>query len=102
MIASDLACTVVALGFVLTLVSRQTWLLYFLSALLTFATPFFQSGRLAILPRRECDGTGRTRSIESRAVTSLAFTADSCLHRRPRSYNNWFAGYYDLELLHRR
>lgn len=51
MIASDLLRGVIAVCFVLTLTYRQSWLLYMLSALLTFASPFFNSGRLAILPR---------------------------------------------------
>jgi MFS family permease len=51
MLASDLLRCVIALGFVLVLTHQQTWLLYALSALLTFASPFFTSGRSAILPR---------------------------------------------------
>ncbi len=50
MIISDLMRFVVALLFVATLTYRQTWLLYVLSALLMFASPFFTSGRAAILP----------------------------------------------------
>lgn len=50
MIASDLIRFVVALGFILTLYYRETWLLYALSALLMFASPFFTSGRISILP----------------------------------------------------
>ena len=51
MIASDLIRAVVALGFMLTIPpSRTTWLLYPLSALLMVASPFFTSGRSAILP----------------------------------------------------
>ncbi|HXR76711.1 MAG TPA: MFS transporter, partial [Bryobacteraceae bacterium] len=50
MIASDLIRGVVALGFILALGSRQTWPLYVLSALLMLASPFFTSGRSAILP----------------------------------------------------
>ena len=50
MIASDLIRAVVALGFILTLHRHDTWLLYLLSALLMFASPFFTSGRSAILP----------------------------------------------------
>ena len=50
MIASDLIRAVVALGFILALSRRDTWLLYLLSALLMFASPFFTSGRSAILP----------------------------------------------------
>lgn len=51
MIASDLIRAVVAAGFILTVDGRHTWLLYLLSALLMFASPFFTSGRAAILPR---------------------------------------------------
>jgi MFS family permease len=51
MIASDLVRAVVALGFVLTVHQPKPWLLYVLSALLMFASPFFTSGRAAILPR---------------------------------------------------
>jgi MFS family permease len=51
MIASDLARSVIALGFVLILMYRQQWLLYALSGALAFASPFFTSGRSAILPR---------------------------------------------------
>ena len=50
MIASDLVRAVVALGFILTVDRQSTRLLYLLSALLMFASPFFTSGRAAILP----------------------------------------------------
>jgi len=50
MIASDLIRAVVALGFILAIPRQDTWLLYLLSALLMFASPFFTSGRSAILP----------------------------------------------------
>ncbi len=50
MLASDLIRAVVALAFVLTVRHHQTWLLYGLSALLMFASPFFTSGRTSILP----------------------------------------------------
>lgn len=50
MIASDLVRAVVALAFVLTIHEPRPWLLYTLSALLMFASPFFTSGRAAILP----------------------------------------------------
>src|ERR1700761_6964060 len=50
MIASDLVRGVVALGFIMAIGYRQTWLLYLLSALLMIASPFFTSGRSAILP----------------------------------------------------
>jgi Na+/melibiose symporter-like transporter len=50
MIASDLTRAVVALGFIAAIFYKQTWLLYVLSALLMVASPFFTSGRSAILP----------------------------------------------------
>ena len=50
MIASDLIRAVVAFGFILAIPRKDSWLLYLLSALLMFASPFFTSGRSAILP----------------------------------------------------
>ena len=50
MIASDLIRAAVALAFILTIRRTDTWLLYVLSGLLMFASPFFTSGRSAILP----------------------------------------------------
>jgi MFS family permease len=51
MILSDLVRCVIAACFILILVHHQSWLLYLLSGLLTFASPFFTAGRSAILPR---------------------------------------------------
>ena len=50
MIASDLIRAVVALGFIFTVGRHDTWLLYLLSGMLMFTSPFFTSGRSAILP----------------------------------------------------
>jgi hypothetical protein len=50
MIASDLIRAVVAALFILTVGWHSTWLLYVLSGLLMLASPFFTSGRSAILP----------------------------------------------------
>jgi MFS family permease len=50
MIGSDLVRTVAALAFLLTIDQPRPGLLYGLSALLMFASPFFSSGRAAILP----------------------------------------------------
>ena len=50
MIASDLIRAAVALAFVFTIGQPRPWLLYALSAVLMFASPFFTSGRAAILP----------------------------------------------------
>ena len=50
MIASDLFRAAAAAGFLLAVAEPRPWLLYLLSALLMFASPFFNSGRNAILP----------------------------------------------------
>jgi MFS family permease len=50
MMASDLLRAVIALGFVATTHYHQSWLLYLLSGLLMFCSPFFTSGRTSILP----------------------------------------------------
>ncbi|MDQ6663879.1 MAG: MFS transporter [Acidobacteriota bacterium] len=50
MICSDLLRALLALGFILSIHEKGTWMLYAFSALLMFASPFFTSGRSAILP----------------------------------------------------
>jgi len=50
MIASDLVRAAVAMLFILTVKEHSPWLLYLLSGLLMFASPYFTSGRAAILP----------------------------------------------------
>ncbi|MFL6350997.1 MAG: MFS transporter [Bryobacteraceae bacterium] len=50
MIVSDVVRGVIALGFILAIGHRPTWVLYLLSALLMLASPFFTSGRSALLP----------------------------------------------------
>jgi MFS family permease len=50
MIGSDLFRAAIALGFSLCLLYPKVWLIYLLSALLMFASPFFTSGRASILP----------------------------------------------------
>jgi MFS family permease len=50
MIASDLIRAVAAIAFVYSVEHPTPWVLYTLSALLMFASPFFTSGRAAILP----------------------------------------------------
>jgi MFS family permease len=51
MLLSDLLRAAIALAHVALLYYRAPWLMYLLSGLLTFASPFFSSGRSAILPR---------------------------------------------------
>jgi len=50
MILSDLARAGIAAAFLIAVVRPSPWILYLLSALLMFASPFFTSGRNAILP----------------------------------------------------
>jgi MFS family permease len=50
MIASDLLRAVIAAAFLLAIDRPSPWLLYTFSAVLMFASPFFSSGRAAILP----------------------------------------------------
>jgi MFS family permease len=50
MMSSDLVRGVIALGFILCIHRSDNWLMYVLSAMLMFASPFFTSGRAAILP----------------------------------------------------
>lgn len=50
MIASDLVRAVIAILFLFAIPQGRTWLLFLLSGLLMFASPFFTSGRAAILP----------------------------------------------------
>jgi MFS family permease len=56
MIASDLTRAALAALFIVTVKYPYPWLLYLLSALLMFASPFFTSGRAAILPSIATDG----------------------------------------------
>ncbi|MGH9632929.1 MAG: MFS transporter [Bryobacteraceae bacterium] len=51
MIASDLVRFAIALCFILILTHHQRWMIYALSGLLMFSSPFFTSGRSAILPK---------------------------------------------------
>src|SRR5579872_5998082 len=51
MIASDLIRALVAAAFIFTVDQQRPWLLYLLSAILMFVSPFFTAGRAAILPR---------------------------------------------------
>jgi len=50
MIASDLVRALIATLFILCLSYKADWLLFVLSAMLMFASPFFTSGRASILP----------------------------------------------------
>ena len=51
MIASDLVRACIAIGFIVCIYAKADWILFALSAMLMFASPFFTSGRSSILPR---------------------------------------------------
>jgi predicted MFS family arabinose efflux permease len=50
MLSSDLVRAILALAFLFAIPAGRTWLLFLLSGALMFASPFFTSGRAAILP----------------------------------------------------
>src|SRR6266536_2230405 len=79
MIASDLARAVVALAFLLAIHQPRPWLLYLLSALLMFASPFFTSGRAAILPTIATTGELHTANSLTQTTQWATLTAGTLL-----------------------
>src|SRR5689334_14684103 len=79
MIASDLVRAVIALAFLLTIHQPRPWLLYLLSALLMFASPFFTSGRAAILPTIATTGELHTANSLARTTQWATLTAGTML-----------------------
>jgi len=79
MIASDLIRAAVALGFVLTIHQPRPWLLYLLSAALMFASPFFTSGRSAILPTIANDDELHTANSLTQTTSWATLTAGTLL-----------------------
>ncbi len=79
MIASDLVRGVIALGFILAIGYKQTWLLYLLSALLMVASPFFTSGRSAILPSIATEGELHTANSLTQTTGWMTLTVGAFL-----------------------
>jgi MFS family permease len=79
MIASDLVRSVIALAFVLILTHQQRWLLYALSGALVFASPFFTSGRAAILPRITSPGELHTANALTQTTAWLTLSIGTLL-----------------------
>src|SRR5438270_7629245 len=79
MIASDLIRAVVALAFVLTIHQPRPWLLYLLSGVLMFASPFFTSGRAAILPTIATDEELHTANSLTQTTGWATLTAGTLL-----------------------
>jgi MFS family permease len=79
MIASDLIRAIVALAFLLTINQPRPWLLYLLSGLLMFASPFFTSGRAAILPTIANDDELHTANSLTQTTQWATLTAGTLL-----------------------
>ncbi len=79
MILSDLVRCVIAACFVLILTHHQHWLLYLLSGLLTFASPFFTSGRSAILPKITTPEELHTANALTQTTAWLTLSAGTML-----------------------
>jgi MFS family permease len=79
MLASDLVRAVVALGFILTVHRDRPWLLYALSALLMFASPFFTAGRAALLPAIAGDEEIHSANSLTQSTSWATLTAGTLL-----------------------
>ena len=79
MIASDLVRGFIALGFIAAIAHKQTWLLYLLSALLMLASPFFTSGRSAILPTIASDDQLHTANSLTQTTGWMTLTVGAFL-----------------------
>lgn len=79
MIASDLVRSVIALAFIAIPVYKQEWLLYVLSGALAFASPFFSSGRSAILPRITTAGELHTANALTQTTAWLTLSLGAFL-----------------------
>jgi MFS family permease len=79
MIASDLMRAAVALAHIALTVYPEPWLLYLLSGLLTFASPFFTAGRSAILPRITSAGELHTANALTQTTAWLTLSIGTML-----------------------
>src|SRR6266571_2178796 len=79
MVLSDLIRAVLALAFTLAIPAGRTWLLFLLSGGLMFASPFFTSGRAAILPAIASSGELHTANSLTQLTQWTAVTIGSFL-----------------------
>jgi MFS family permease len=79
MIVSDLIRAAVAIAFLLTVNHPRPWLLYALSAALMFASPFFTSGRAAILPSIANDDEIHAANSVTQTTSWATLTAGTLL-----------------------
>jgi MFS family permease len=79
MIASDLVRAILALAFILSIRREGPVLLYVLSAALMFASPFFTSGRNAILPSIATAGELHTANTMTQTTSWASLTIGAFL-----------------------
>ena len=79
MIASDLMRAVIAIAFVFAIPASRTWMLYVLSGMLMFASPFFTAGRSAIMPAIASEGELHTANSLTQMTRWSAQTIGSLL-----------------------
>ena len=90
MIASDVIRAIVALAFVWTIHQPRPWLLYLLSGLLMFASPFFTAGRASILPAIADAGELHTANSLTQTTQWATLTAGTML----AGWSAHWLGYY--------
>jgi MFS family permease len=79
MIASDVTRAAIAVGFVLCIHQQSPALLYLLSAMLMFASPFFTAGRNSILPRIATPDELHTANTMTQTTSWASLTAGAFL-----------------------
>jgi MFS family permease len=87
MITSDLVRAVIALAFVFAIPAGRTWMLYVLSGMLMFASPFFTAGRSAIMPVIASEGELHTANSLTQMTRWTSQTIGSLLG------GAWIAGF---------
>jgi MFS family permease len=100
MIASDIVRAVIALGFILCLYQQTIWLMYVLSALLMFASPFFTSGRASILPSIATPGELHTANTMTQTTSWASLTIGAFLGAKGVTYGYvWAFGFNALSFV---
>ena len=79
MMASDAVRAIIALGFIFCIQHPNDWLMYGLSALLMFASPFFTSGRASILPAIATPEELHTANTVTQTTSWASLTIGACL-----------------------
>lgn len=79
MIVSDLFRAVIALVFILSLAAGRQWMIYVLSGLLMFGSPFFTAGRSSILPRITAPEELHTANALTQTTSWLTLSAGTLM-----------------------